>query len=133
MEDEMYYLNGPDEFVSFGKCADCGTEMNEGEAKTFTVCDACFDKHYKKIVNPNESTSSQESNEHKLANYSAMENRLLSANSDIKNYKEQLTACRQSLKEFMQVAPKFLGAYCIAFSYIEELESAIQRAKALIK
>lgn len=27
-------------------CNDCGAEMNEGEAKTFTVCDSCFDKHY---------------------------------------------------------------------------------------
>jgi len=26
------------------KCSDCGAPMNEGEAKTFTVCDACWDK-----------------------------------------------------------------------------------------
>ena len=29
-----------------GRCADCGAALNEGEAKTFTVCDACWDKHY---------------------------------------------------------------------------------------
>ncbi len=28
------------------KCADCGTGLNEGEAKCFTVCDACWDKAY---------------------------------------------------------------------------------------
>jgi NADH pyrophosphatase NudC (nudix superfamily) len=27
-------------------CADCGCDLNEGEAKTFTVCDDCWDKHY---------------------------------------------------------------------------------------
>lgn len=27
-------------------CADCGTALNAGEAKTFTVCDACWDKAY---------------------------------------------------------------------------------------
>jgi len=26
-------------------CADCGAEMNEGEAKCFTVCDPCWDAH----------------------------------------------------------------------------------------
>ena len=30
------------------KCADCGCDLNEGEAKTFTVCDECWDKHYSK-------------------------------------------------------------------------------------
>jgi hypothetical protein len=30
------------------KCADCGAPMNEGEAKCFTVCDKCWDKHYKR-------------------------------------------------------------------------------------
>lgn len=30
-------------------CADCGTALNDGEAKTFTVCDACWDKAYPKI------------------------------------------------------------------------------------
>ena len=30
-----------------GRCDDCGCGLNEGEAKTFTVCDACWDKHYK--------------------------------------------------------------------------------------
>ena len=29
-------------------CMDCGAEMNEGERKTFTCCDACWDKHYEK-------------------------------------------------------------------------------------
>jgi len=28
------------------KCADCGAPLNEGEAKTFTVCDACWEKTY---------------------------------------------------------------------------------------
>ena len=27
-------------------CRECGSEMNEGEAKTFTCCDKCWDKHY---------------------------------------------------------------------------------------
>ena len=31
-----------------GRCADCGTALNEGEAKTFTVCDSCWDKAYPK-------------------------------------------------------------------------------------
>jgi hypothetical protein len=30
-----------------GRCDDCGCGLNEGEAKTFTVCDVCWDKHYK--------------------------------------------------------------------------------------
>ena len=30
------------------KCA-CGEPMNEGEAKTFTCCDKCWDKHYKSL------------------------------------------------------------------------------------
>ena len=30
-------------------CTDCGAELNEGEAKTFSVCDACWDKHYREI------------------------------------------------------------------------------------
>lgn len=30
------------------RCADCGTPLNEGEAKTFTVCDACWDRQYGK-------------------------------------------------------------------------------------
>lgn len=29
------------------RCQDCNCELNEGEALTFTVCDACWDKHYK--------------------------------------------------------------------------------------
>jgi hypothetical protein len=29
-----------------GKCSDCGALMNEGEARTFTVCDACWKKKY---------------------------------------------------------------------------------------
>lgn len=28
------------------KCSDCGAPMNEGEAKTFTCCEACWDKKY---------------------------------------------------------------------------------------
>lgn len=32
----------------YGHCADCGSGLNEGEAKTFTVCDACWDKAYPK-------------------------------------------------------------------------------------
>ena len=27
-------------------CADCGSLMNDGEAKCFTVCDTCWNKHY---------------------------------------------------------------------------------------
>ena len=30
------------------KCNDCGASMNEGEAKTFTCCDDCWDKAYGK-------------------------------------------------------------------------------------
>lgn len=28
------------------KCADCGIDLNDGTAKTFTVCDACWEKAY---------------------------------------------------------------------------------------
>jgi len=28
------------------KCSDCGAPMNEGEAKTFTCCDSCWEKHW---------------------------------------------------------------------------------------
>ena len=28
------------------KCKDCGTELNEGEAKCFTVCDHCWNNAY---------------------------------------------------------------------------------------
>lgn len=28
------------------KCRDCGKEINEGEYKTFGVCDDCWDKAY---------------------------------------------------------------------------------------
>ena len=28
------------------KCSDCGAAMNDGEAKVFTCCEACWDKHY---------------------------------------------------------------------------------------
>lgn len=28
------------------KCRDCGTVLNEGTAKVFTVCDACWDRAY---------------------------------------------------------------------------------------
>ena len=42
------------------KCADCGAPMNEGEAKTFTVCDTCFDKNYKKRMGPPENEQSPE-------------------------------------------------------------------------
>ncbi len=28
------------------KCSDCGCDLNEGEGKTFTVCDSCWDKNY---------------------------------------------------------------------------------------
>lgn len=34
--------------ASAGKCADCGAALNEGEAKTFTCCDACWDKTYRR-------------------------------------------------------------------------------------
>ena len=30
------------------KCGDCGTEINEGEYKTFGICDDCWDIHLKK-------------------------------------------------------------------------------------
>ena len=30
----------------YAKCKDCGAPMNEGEAKTFTVCDDCWEKHF---------------------------------------------------------------------------------------
>ena len=30
------------------KCHDCGTEINEGEFKTFGICDSCWDKFYEK-------------------------------------------------------------------------------------
>lgn len=33
-EDKKYYC-------------ECGNEMNEGEARTFTCCEVCWDKHYK--------------------------------------------------------------------------------------
>ncbi len=33
------------------KCKDCGAEMNEGEAKTFTCCDECWDKSYRSNAN----------------------------------------------------------------------------------
>jgi hypothetical protein len=32
------------------KCKDCGIELNEGEGKTFTVCDDCWDRHYHKMT-----------------------------------------------------------------------------------
>lgn len=30
-------------------CDDCGTKLNEGEAKCFTVCDICWRAHYVKL------------------------------------------------------------------------------------
>ncbi len=30
-------------------CAECGCPLNEGEAKTFTVCDDCWDKTYVQV------------------------------------------------------------------------------------
>lgn len=30
------------------RCDDCGAPLNEGTAKTFTVCDRCWDRHYAK-------------------------------------------------------------------------------------
>jgi hypothetical protein len=35
-----------DEAKVWGHCVDCNAEMNEGEAKTFTVCDDCWAKSY---------------------------------------------------------------------------------------
>lgn len=35
------------------KCKDCGTVLNEGEAKTFTCCDECWGKHYEKTYKRN--------------------------------------------------------------------------------
>ena len=34
-------------------CADCGASLNAGEALTFTVCDACWDKAHPKAPAPN--------------------------------------------------------------------------------
>jgi len=33
--------------VCRNSCTECGAELNEGEAKTFTVCEDCWDKNYK--------------------------------------------------------------------------------------
>lgn len=33
-------------------CTDCGVAINEGEAKTFGVCDPCWDKHVEKAGPP---------------------------------------------------------------------------------
>jgi NADH pyrophosphatase NudC (nudix superfamily) len=41
LEDEVAAAKAEDK-----TCADCGCDLNEGEAKTFTVCDDCWDKHY---------------------------------------------------------------------------------------
>ncbi|HEY6022431.1 MAG TPA: hypothetical protein VIY48_21990 [Candidatus Paceibacterota bacterium] len=30
-------------------CADCSTPLAEGEAKCFTVCESCWDKHYSEL------------------------------------------------------------------------------------
>ena len=30
-------------------CRDCGMTINEGEEKTFGVCDLCYEKHYSKL------------------------------------------------------------------------------------
>jgi len=36
-------------------CKDCGTEINEGEYKTFGVCDNCWDKvHPQNLAEPDE-------------------------------------------------------------------------------
>jgi len=32
------------------KCADCGSSLNDGEAKCFTVCDRCWEVAYKKYA-----------------------------------------------------------------------------------
>ena len=50
-EDYLLYLdNNKKEDKSdnsdYAKCKDCGAPMNEGEAKTFTVCDDCWEKHF---------------------------------------------------------------------------------------
>lgn len=37
------------------KCGDCGCSINEGEAKTFGVCDGCFEKNAK--INKSGSTA----------------------------------------------------------------------------
>jgi hypothetical protein len=33
-------------------CDDCGDMLNDGEASNFTVCDACWDKHYNQRQTP---------------------------------------------------------------------------------
>lgn len=34
------------------QCADCGIPLNEGTARCFTVCDACWDRHHKRAPAP---------------------------------------------------------------------------------
>lgn len=40
--------------VPSAKCADCGDPLNEGEAKCFTVCDACWEKVYPRRAVPSD-------------------------------------------------------------------------------
>jgi NADH pyrophosphatase NudC (nudix superfamily) len=52
MEKDLYIewletkLQNTSSNSDYAKCKDCGAPMNEGEAKTFTVCDDCWEKHY---------------------------------------------------------------------------------------
>jgi hypothetical protein len=94
--DEMYYLNGPDEFV-----------------------------------NPNESTSSQE--EKKTVSFE----RAFKLLQECHKLEDELAACRQSIAELT----KFLEGFTTGIkpqtfkelAYLDEIKSAIEQAKALIK
>lgn len=43
--------DGEPHMIDF-KCSECGASLNEGEAKTFTVCDECWDKAFPSSPSP---------------------------------------------------------------------------------
>ena len=46
IETKLEQLQNTSSNSDYAKCKDCGAPMNEGEAKTFTVCDDCWEKHF---------------------------------------------------------------------------------------
>jgi hypothetical protein len=127
-----YYLNGPDEFVNPNEEDDRrGWPEEEGVQKNNPPTKWAHE------MNPNESTSSQEEikkeaieycvgSPHYLFEYRAYMAGALSR-------EKELVACRQSIAELIPIAEQQLSYKQYVGDICHAEESAIERAKALIK
>jgi len=128
------------------KCHDCGTEINEGEFKTFAICDSCWDKFYEKnkyrsdIQIPNKNSDKGLMKGYignLIREYSDQE--ILTLRDQLKEKDEIITALKNAMKKGNELYAKLkfddepFTPYQLALQEIESLKQQLSQQEAVFK